>query len=493
MASVKKSAGKSSANKAKAAKPNASAAKASTVKAGTAKANVKVKTASQPQTQTARRAEVDDGENMEIDSAEVGGIDGEGSDDVAEPKAKARAQTASKDAKGAVNRAPTSQRIATRPTNANQHPGEQLKALVKKRRTKEEMIEVRRQQAEQKERKEEAAKQKKVVQDKAIDRVAQLEMELANDAYNDTPLPRNRRILGGGLQFDRAVADHRESDQDYGVDDGASGPDQPGSDVIDDEEVMDAGPIDEIGSNTDMSDEVVPAKVLKRKGRAARANADVDVILETSASEGEDRPKKKAKGKADRSVTFVPSESEVEIVQDSEPMPHRKNPKGKATIRDAITEKKISGISNQNLRIDKADNARSSDAPGKLKQERYKFLTTPMLTFDETTLFYYTISANKGQKPSGLVTNWVKTVADAKAAGAAASNSRTAPSTLRASATSSAGLKAKTQAIKREGALLDVLDIGGLSDKDETEGAEREAAIKSPLKNGKRATSSVIN
>jgi hypothetical protein len=234
MAPTKKTAGKLSANKAK-------AAKASTVKAGTAKANAKAKTASQAQTQTARRAEVDDGENMEIDSAEDEGINGEGSDDVAEPNAKA--QTASKEAKGAVNKAPTSKCMATRPTNANQHPGEQLKALVNKRCTKAEMIEVHRQQAEQKARKEEAARQKKVVQDKAIDRIAQFEMELANDAYNDTPLPRNCRILEEGLQFNHAVADHCESDQDYGVDNGASGPDEPGSDVIDDEEVVDAGPM----------------------------------------------------------------------------------------------------------------------------------------------------------------------------------------------------------------------------------------------------------
>ena len=113
-----------------------------------------------------------------------------------------------------------------------------------------------------------------------------------------------------------------------------------------------------------------------------------------------------------------------------------------------------------------------------------------MLNFDETTLFYYTISANKdGQKPSGVIKNWVDTVAKAKATGAAASNSR-ALSTLQASATS-AGLKPKS--IKREGAILDIRDIGGLSDQDETQGTEREAAVKSPPKNGARATSSVSN
>jgi hypothetical protein len=141
----------------------------------------------------------------------------------------------------------------------------------------------------------------------------------------------------------------------------------------------------------------------------------------------------------------------------------------------------------QNLGIDKA---KSSDAPGKLKPQRYRFLTmSPMLTLDETTVFYYTISANKdSQKQSGLIRNWVDTVAKSKAVSAAASNSR-ASSTLQASATS----KSKSRPIKREGAVLDIHDIGGLSDHDEIQGAEREAALKSPPKNGVRATSSVSN
>ena len=109
-----------------------------------------------------------------------------------------------------------------------------------------------------------------------------------------------------------------------------------------------------------------------------------------------------------------------------------------------------------------------------------------MLTLDKTTIFYYNISANKDrQKQSGLIKNWVDTVAKA----GAATTSR-ATSTLRPSTLTSTGSKPKSQPIKREGAVLNILD-GGLSDQDETEGAEREAAVKSPLKNGKRATSSV--
>jgi hypothetical protein len=116
-----------------------------------------------------------------------------------------------------------------------------------------------------------------------------------------------------------------------------------------------------------------------------------------------------------------------------------------------------------------------------------------MLTFDETTLFYYTLSAKKdGQKQSGVIQNWVDTVAKAKAISATTVTSRASSSTLRASTTSD-DLKPKSRAIKREGAILDILDNGGLSDRDETEGAEQEAAVQSPPKNGKRATSSVSN
>jgi len=217
-------------------KAKASASKASTIEAGTAKADAKVKTASQPQTPTARHAEVDARENMEIDSTEDDNIDDEGGDDIAEPKAKskkAKTQTASKvrdaDAEGTINKAPASQCITTQSANANQHPGEKHKALDGKRHTKEQMMEIcRQEEEEQKKTKEEAARQKMTVQDKAIDCIAQFEEELANNTYNNMPLPRNHRILGrstGGPQVAHVVADHGESDQDDGVDDSAGGPD----------------------------------------------------------------------------------------------------------------------------------------------------------------------------------------------------------------------------------------------------------------------------
>jgi hypothetical protein len=89
---------------------------------------------------------------------------------------------------------------------------------------------------------------------------------------------------------------------------------------------------------------------------------DVDVILEMSASEGEDRLKKKVRGKA---AKIIPSNLELEIVEDLEP--RRKNLKEKVMICDAITDKKIIGISDQNLHVNKAGKTRSSDAPQKVK------------------------------------------------------------------------------------------------------------------------------
>jgi len=233
------------------------------------------------------------------------------------------------------------------------------------------MIEVHRLAAEQKEEKEKAAKQKKAMQDKAIEHVAQYEMKLADDGFNDTPLPRLCRIAAkSNLQF----ADHGKSD-----DDDVSRSNQPGSDVINDNNMVDAGLVDD--DNMYLSDEV-PAKALKRKGRTAKTNVDAPedvIVLETSASESEDidRLKKKTRG------MFVESESEVEVVEDSGPQPPpppgRKNPKAKTPIHDAIKDRKI-GTSDKNMGPDKA---KSSDAPGMLKPARYVFLTPQMmLTFD---------------------------------------------------------------------------------------------------------------
>jgi hypothetical protein len=117
-----------------------------------------------------------------------------------------------------------------------------------------------------------------------------------------------------------------------------------------------------------------------------------------------------------------------------------------------------------------------------------------MLTFDETTLFYYTLSANKdGQKQLGVIQNWVDTVAKVKTINTTGTVTSCASSTTLCASITYANLKPKSQAIKREGTILDIEDIGGLSNCNETEGTKQAAAVLSSPKNGKRATSSVSN
>jgi len=58
------------------------------------------------------------------------------------------------------------------------------------------MVEDHKLAAEQKEEKEKAEKQKKAIQDKAIERVAQPEMEMVDDGFNDTSRP---HTLAGSL------------------------------------------------------------------------------------------------------------------------------------------------------------------------------------------------------------------------------------------------------------------------------------------------------
>jgi hypothetical protein len=88
-----------------------------------------------------KRAAVDDKEYVETDNDEDEDQDNamEVDDEMAEPKAKlkkVRTQPVSKvqdtDAKAAINTAPASQHIMTQAANANQHPGQQHKALNKK-------------------------------------------------------------------------------------------------------------------------------------------------------------------------------------------------------------------------------------------------------------------------------------------------------------------------------------------------------------------------
>jgi hypothetical protein len=114
-----------------------------------------------------------------------------------------------------------------------------------------------------------------------------------------------------------------------------------------------------------------------------------------------------------------------------------------------------------------------------------------MLTLDQTTLFYRDFAHSR--KRMGVVRNWADTVrqfatSQSKASGSSSKSAHTLVSSNQRTSES----KASTSSDARR--LIDVNDFsGGVADMDETVGPEQQAAVNSPLKNGIRTTSTVIN
>lgn len=135
-----------------------------------------------------------------------------------------------------------------------------------------------------------------------------------------------------------------------------------------------------------------------------------------------------------------------------------------------------------------------------------------MLTLDNTTLFYWTLSnehETKRQKQEHVL-DWSLRVplhskpgsrpksgtgdSKTKSRGSAALPSIfSGKSTDRTSRTSILTSALKITEVKAEQPEIVINDVGGLSDSNEVEGIERDAAMASPFKKGERATSSVSN
>ena len=122
-------------------------------------------------------------------------------------------------------------------------------------------------------------------------------------------------------------------------------------------------------------------------------------------------------------------------------------------------------------------------------------LTAIMLTLDPTTLFFWTISDPPPKKMKYSVESWAKYIpSNAKPASCAPSQALTTASSR--SATSSVLTSAITISahvplkIKQEPDSVYTYD-GGISDREETSGVERDAAHASPIKGKKRLTSEV--
>jgi hypothetical protein len=129
-----------------------------------------------------------------------------------------------------------------------------------------------------------------------------------------------------------------------------------------------------------------------------------------------------------------------------------------------------------------------------------------LLTLDESTLFYWTLSDNNlNQKRSSAVNRWASAVPQAKSTSQVPRStsscaktdvpSLTIGSSARSAYTSTPSILSNNVKIivKAEPApAVSVYNNGGLSDNDEIKGEERDIAIKSPPKGKRRITSEVF-
>jgi hypothetical protein len=119
-----------------------------------------------------------------------------------------------------------------------------------------------------------------------------------------------------------------------------------------------------------------------------------------------------------------------------------------------------------------------------------------MLTLDETTMFYYSLYSVTGAK-TGVIENWKTRVEPphSKPASRVSSNSTLPSLTAGSTATTTRSTLSKNVLISESRKIKteepSVSQFGGLSDEDEANGDERDAAATSPFKGRNRATSSV--
>ena len=131
----------------------------------------------------------------------------------------------------------------------------------------------------------------------------------------------------------------------------------------------------------------------------------------------------------------------------------------------------------------------------------------PLLTLDESTLFYWTLSdtSYKTQNRTSAINRWASSVGSIKSmsqSGAPKSTSSHAktdiPSLTVGTSSRSHASSVLTDNVKiiakleAEPAVLSIHNNGGLSDNDEMGGEEQDFAIKSPPKGKRRITSKVF-
>ena len=427
---------------------------------------------------------------------------------------------------------PRPNHVATRASNADQHPGQRHNIYDAKRRTKEQMLEVRRAQAQEKAKKVEEAERRATQHKKSMERVAQYEEDLAMLNTDSTPIAHAGRrelshdanaapiLQGRELQRSYAMLDVASADvaPNGGEDDDdaeepafvqeSEATNQNDGDYIEEDEEDEETEEDErMLSTADVGVKVIAKAGEKRKKDQRRMIVETEVP--DSEADEEPRPKKKTKGSKGSAAakSLIPRDEVLErapgettdLKQNDEKKGKKKEKRG-VLLRDAVNAIR-SEVQERNLSAAGGASVARADLDKHEKLKQYICSHLPnfaiMLTLSQPTLYYWNLRSNT-KKDNGIITNWATTISKLSSSSQpSAGSSRTLSGRVSTQATSITS-KSVTKKATNILALSDKSDNdtdaeskGAFSDNDETVGKERDAAVNSPPKNGVRATSSV--
>jgi len=353
---------------------------------------------------------------------------------------------------------------------------------------------------------------------RGVARIAELENCMADEDANDiTPRPdfdqNQRRISHTAsyaiipMSFKEPGCKSAQDSDDFG----------PGPDREDSPRPNDSQDTDIVIVSSDEED-LTPRK--KGKGVARKGPKPEDEGTNAISSSGGEDCRSKKKGKISRKATSrnapMPDDEDADIVMSSgeENRAKKRAKASKEPVRGVIkTLRDGDGHQARDRSIDsEPKNLIEKSGSGKIRQVLHMFIHPTMLTLDETTLFYYSLGqsplSRSTTKVSGLINNWAHEV-EARRVSAKPGSKASIPnsaSTLPPLTTASTKSSDKRSALSNEVAISthskraryvvsdseeEQINIGGLSDQDETIGTEREAAVLSPPKGKQRVTSAV--
>ena len=415
--------------------------------------------------------------------------------DAVQPKADIN-PFAPQDADG--DRTPTAGRIGTRTSNTTKHPGDAQNTYTQRRRTPQEMEAARKQDAERQEKQE----AERLV---LLRRIAELEWQLAdNEPFGATP----RAIIPAAHQLaddepisatPRATipAARRLRRTETYLEIPSSDAEEKNAMEVDQTDREDFK-LDSEEEATEKEDELPKKKVtvlLGKRKATAKGNRGGD---ETEGQKDEDGKKKK------KSRTKV--RDEIDGVR--EQIVKARNERNEGAEVTRVEPVVGEDSARQSLIDQQGDGGKSaaSDRDPKGYVPQPLFSPSVMLTLDETTLFYYSLSLSKGKKFSSLIQEWadfVDNTTKPKVSNSTCGSTSTTLASTSTRATKVSPLNDHVAIISRvreevpKSAVQSNADLsvdsvsGGLADEEELQGAERDEAINSPPKGKVRATSAV--